>query len=178
MAMRRSRGVRSFTTLPPIRISPDVGCSSPAIIRKRVVFPEPEGPRKTRNSPSRVSRSTSLTAPNSPCLNTLVSFRVSTTAIQSPHLFESLKDSSVLGIRRFCRILGRYFSLRHGGKHGWNRIALKCLINGSRCVAGIAYVGRPIQHIAQHLVLVGRSRTRISSYFLLQVWHCGWGAGA
>src|SRR5579864_6026497 len=177
MAMRRSRGVRSFTTLPPIRISPAVGDSRPAIILKSVVFPEPEGPRKTRNSPSRVSRSTSLTAPSSPCLNTLVSFRVSTTAIQFPRLFESLKDSSVLGIRRFCCILGRYLSLRHCGKHGWNRVALKCLIDGSRCISGIAYVGRPIQHIAQHLVLVGRCRTRVFRNFLLKIWYGRWEAG-
>jgi hypothetical protein len=30
--------------------------SSPAIIRRRVVLPEPEGPRKTTNSPARMSR--------------------------------------------------------------------------------------------------------------------------
>src|SRR5437764_831233 len=44
MAMRRSRGERSLTTRPPMRISPDVGASSPAIMRNNVVFPEPDGP--------------------------------------------------------------------------------------------------------------------------------------
>ncbi len=91
MAMRRSRGVRRFTICPPIRISPDVGVSRPAIIRRRVVFPEPEGPRKTRNSPSFVARLTSLTAPSSPSVKTFVRFRVSTTAIDRPRYFHRAK---------------------------------------------------------------------------------------
>src|SRR5580693_4830790 len=40
--MPRSRGVRLLTTLPPIRISPEVGASRPAIIRNSVVLPEPD----------------------------------------------------------------------------------------------------------------------------------------
>jgi hypothetical protein len=52
-----------LTITPPIQISPDVGSSRPAIMRSRVVFPEPDGPRRTRNSPSRLSRSTPTTAP-------------------------------------------------------------------------------------------------------------------
>ena len=51
-------------------------------MRRSVVFPEPEGPRKTKNSPSSVTRLTSLTAPSSPSLKTLVRFRVSTIAIK------------------------------------------------------------------------------------------------
>src|SRR5256714_13736042 len=47
-------------------ISPDVGRSSPAIMRSRVVFPEPEEPSRTRNSPSRIDRSTPSTACRSP----------------------------------------------------------------------------------------------------------------
>src|SRR2546423_9781765 len=47
-------------------ISPDVGRSSPAIMRSRVVFPEPEEPSRTRNSPSRIDRSTPSTAWRSP----------------------------------------------------------------------------------------------------------------
>src|SRR5579864_1510734 len=132
MAIRRSRGVRSFTTFPPIRISPAVGVSRPAIMRRRVVFPEPEGPRKTRNSPSRVSRLTSLTAPSSPSLNILVRCRVSTTAIQSPSccfdralpippgrsLFPSGEDALVLVLGGFRGILGRRIAARDGGEHG------------------------------------------------------------
>ena len=40
------------TTLSPIRISPLVGFSKPAISLNIVVFPQPEGPNKVINSPS------------------------------------------------------------------------------------------------------------------------------
>src|SRR5438309_3039574 len=62
MAIFRSRGGRSLTTRPPMKMSPLVCRSSPAIIRNSVVFPHPLGPRSTRNSPSRVCRSTPSTA--------------------------------------------------------------------------------------------------------------------
>src|SRR4029077_635086 len=144
-----SRGVRSFTTLPPIRISPAVGVSRPAIIRKSVVFPEPEGPRKTRNSPSRVSRSTSLTAPSSPSLNTLVSFRVSTTAIRSSVLFVSIENALVFCFGRLSRVFRSFISARYLGEHGWNYPGVEGLVNARRRIAGIAHVGGPIQHVAQ-----------------------------
>ena len=48
MAMRRSRGVRSFTTFPPIRISPAVGDSRPAIIRKKRGFPGARRPQENQ----------------------------------------------------------------------------------------------------------------------------------
>src|SRR5947207_208995 len=41
-----------FTTRPPMAIAPEVGSSSPATIRSAVVFPHPEGPTRTMNSPS------------------------------------------------------------------------------------------------------------------------------
>ena len=44
------------------RILPDVGNSKPAIILKVVVFPQPEGPRRTKNSPLWMVRSDSSTA--------------------------------------------------------------------------------------------------------------------
>src|SRR2546430_2312525 len=58
-----------------MEISPAVGRSSPAIIRSRVVFPEPEEPSSTRNSPSRIERSTPSTACRSP--NCFLKFRIS-----------------------------------------------------------------------------------------------------
>src|SRR3990172_4345960 len=64
--MFRIRCGRSVTTLPSMTKSPSVGISIPAIIRRRVVFPHPEGPRSTRNSPSFVDRSTWSTARTSP----------------------------------------------------------------------------------------------------------------
>ncbi len=50
MAMSRSIGGSSFTTVSPIRISPEVIDSSPATIRSVVVLPQPEGPTRTMNS--------------------------------------------------------------------------------------------------------------------------------
>src|SRR3989442_11955470 len=67
MAIPRARGGTSPSTRwSPMCISPDVGRSSPAIMRSRVVFPEPEEPSRTRNSPSRIDRSTPSTAWRSP----------------------------------------------------------------------------------------------------------------
>ncbi len=47
-------------------MAPAVGSSNPAIIRSIVVLPEPEGPRRAKNSPSTMSRSMSSTATTSP----------------------------------------------------------------------------------------------------------------
>src|SRR6266700_5267906 len=67
MAIPRARGGTSPSTRwSPMCISPDVGRSSPAIILNSVVFPEPEEPSRTRNSPSRIDRSTPSTACRSP----------------------------------------------------------------------------------------------------------------
>src|SRR5882724_6234403 len=62
MAMSRSIGASSLTTLPSIEISPELIASSPAIIRSVVVLPQPDGPTNTTNSLSRIWRLTSLTA--------------------------------------------------------------------------------------------------------------------
>ena len=54
--MLRSFGCTSLTTRPLISSSPDVTSSSPAIIRKSVDLPQPDGPTNTTNSPSWISR--------------------------------------------------------------------------------------------------------------------------
>ena len=79
MAIFRVRGGSSLTTLPPIRMSPEVWVSSPAIILSSVVLPHPDGPRSTRNSPSRIARTTPSTAVWP--VNSLRSALVSTVAI-------------------------------------------------------------------------------------------------
>src|SRR5438552_11947196 len=66
MAMSRSRGGRCTTDLPPMRMSPAVTSSRPAIIRSVVVFPHPLGPTRMTNSWSRTVRSTPATARVSP----------------------------------------------------------------------------------------------------------------
>src|ERR1700674_5157022 len=62
MAMSRSRGGRLFTTRSPMRTSPLVMSSSPAIMRSAVVLPQPDGPTRQTNSPSLISRFSLLTA--------------------------------------------------------------------------------------------------------------------
>src|SRR5215510_3882575 len=49
--MSRLDGCRWFTTLPPMRISPDEICSRPAIVLRRVDLPQPDGPTSTRKPP-------------------------------------------------------------------------------------------------------------------------------
>src|SRR5215218_2458291 len=51
---------------PPRVIRPVSGCSKPAIIRRVVVFPDPDGPSRVKNSPSPTCRSTPSTATTSP----------------------------------------------------------------------------------------------------------------
>src|SRR3954470_15348281 len=66
MATSRLRGSRPFTTRSPIRIVPPVISSSPATIRSAVVFPHPDGPTNTTNSPSCTVSVRSRTAGVSP----------------------------------------------------------------------------------------------------------------
>ena len=52
MAILRSAGGSSLTRLPPIRNSPALTASRPAMIRRSVDLPQPDGPTNTTNSPS------------------------------------------------------------------------------------------------------------------------------
>src|SRR6201988_5060184 len=75
MPRSRSRGGTRMpcagddTTLPPIEISPAVGCSRPATQRNVVVLPQPEGPSSTTISPAGTEKLTPSTAgrPNVNC---------------------------------------------------------------------------------------------------------------
>ncbi len=62
MAISLSFGAISLHNLSPIYSSPSVISSRPAIILSVVDFPHPEGPTKTTNSLSAISRLTSFTA--------------------------------------------------------------------------------------------------------------------
>src|SRR5262249_28452338 len=70
------------TSWPPIRIEPASGASRPAISRSVVVFPAPVGPRRTKNSPSAMSRlrASSATWPR----KALAMLRSSTRAMSEP----------------------------------------------------------------------------------------------
>src|ERR1700675_4232084 len=116
--MRRWRGVRSLTTTSPMRISPEVGSSSPAIMRSSVVFPDPEGPRRTRNSPSRLFKSTLTTAPSCPFRKSLVSPFVSTIAIPCSRLLPLVENPPDLLFGCADRILRAHDVLGGLRKHG------------------------------------------------------------
>src|SRR5262245_44041926 len=73
--MSRSFGGTSFTTVPPIEIVPLVISSSPAIILSVVDFPHPDGPTKTTNSRSAISRLTRSTTRTPPSKTFTTSFR-------------------------------------------------------------------------------------------------------
>src|SRR5439155_7302533 len=81
--MSRSLGGTSFTIRSPIFNSPEEISSRPAIIRRLVVFPHPEGPTRTMNSPSLMARFRSLTASTSPYF--LVTWSNVTVAMCAPH---------------------------------------------------------------------------------------------
>src|SRR6266508_2755008 len=168
----RARGGRSLTTCPPIRISPAVGRSSPAIIRSRVVFPHPDGPRRTRNSPSLVDRSTPSTARTSPnCLLTPLASTLATAALDQPLLLPLAEDPLAGDVGFLEGLLGR---LRAGGRlreHDVQHPGAEDLVDGRVGVARVTYVGRPVQHVVQYLVLVGRVGLRIAGDQVAEVRH-------
>ena len=61
MASPRFEGGSAVASRPATRTSPRLISSSPAIMRRRVDLPHPEGPTKMMNSPASMARSTPLT---------------------------------------------------------------------------------------------------------------------
>ena len=61
LTLRLCGGTRETST-PSSRIAPSVGVSNPAIIRRVVVLPQPEGPSIEKNSPAPIEKSASATA--------------------------------------------------------------------------------------------------------------------
>src|SRR5579864_6882706 len=88
-------------------------------------------------------------------------------------LLEAFEDALVLGFRRFGSVLSSCLAVGDRGKHRWNYPAFECLVNCRGAISGIADIRRPIQHVAQHLVSVRRSRPGIIGYFLRQVGYRG-----
>src|SRR5919201_1468108 len=60
--MSRFFGATSVTSRSPIKTAPSVTSSRPAMQRSSVVFPHPEGPTSTMNSPSSIFSETPSTA--------------------------------------------------------------------------------------------------------------------
>src|SRR2546421_2207023 len=81
--MSRSFGGTSLTIRSPILRSPAEISSRPAIIRRLVVLPQPDGPTRTMNSPSLIARFRSLTARTSPYF--LVTWSKVTVDMRAPH---------------------------------------------------------------------------------------------
>src|SRR3989337_2171274 len=66
MEVRRLLGGRSVIRSSPTKTSPAVGVSKPAIIRRTVVFPHPDGPSRVTRLPSLTSRDPPSTATTGP----------------------------------------------------------------------------------------------------------------
>ena len=62
MAVSRLLGVRALMASFPRKISPSSGLSKPAIIRRVVVLPQPEGPSRVTKEPGSMVREVSFTA--------------------------------------------------------------------------------------------------------------------
>src|SRR5262245_50857689 len=71
-------------SVPSSRILPSVGCSNPAIIRRVVVLPQPDGPSIEKNSPLGMSTLIPATAATSPKRLTR-STRETSPAIKPPY---------------------------------------------------------------------------------------------
>ena len=66
MLVGRLLGGTSVIACPSMKISPSLGNSKPAIMRRSVVLPQPEGPSSEKNSPWRIAISAASTAVTSP----------------------------------------------------------------------------------------------------------------
>src|SRR5579862_8143499 len=102
MAMSRSLGATSLTRVPPIYKSPLEMSSSPAIMRSAVLLPQPDGPTRTRNSWSWISR-----------------FRSSMTAGPSPYRLDTWSNrTSAIYSRSFPHEVKDVVARATGGKSG------------------------------------------------------------
>src|SRR6266511_1785362 len=127
--MSRSFGGRSFTTWPSIFTVPAVTVSRPATMRSAVVFPQPDGPTKTTNSPSPTSRSKSVNA-FVPSGYTFVSF---SSVISAIHL--SLSVGAHESTRRWSPSWGAFGEGMHQATWSTRTVArLDCLgtVRGGR----------------------------------------------
>ena len=66
MLVGRRCGGTAFMASPSMVMAPLSGVSKPAIMRSRVVLPQPDGPSSAKNSPRATSRLTSLTTVRPP----------------------------------------------------------------------------------------------------------------
>src|SRR5207253_7255610 len=79
--MSRCRARLKVTSSPSSRIWPEEGSSSPAIMRRVVVLPQPEGPSRTKKSASAMVNEDERTAVESPKRFRKFSSRISAMAL-------------------------------------------------------------------------------------------------
>src|SRR5262245_8712211 len=94
MPMSRLCTATSVMSSPPTNTRPESGISKPAIMRRDVVLPQPEGPSSEKNSPaamSSVTRSTATTLPS----NTLVTLSSLMVAEDSVSALQDLRHAGV-----------------------------------------------------------------------------------
>ena len=60
MPTSRFHGGSGATSAPPMRMRPVSTALKPAMARSSVVLPQPDGPRKAKNSPGSIERLTSF----------------------------------------------------------------------------------------------------------------------
>src|ERR1700739_1101912 len=114
MPTRRRRAERARKSSPPKRTSPASGRSRPASTRKSVVFPEPEGPSRARNSLSAAARETSFSAGKRPKL-------LLTPRISSAFAASASGDGELLGESPFETRLDHQGDEAEPGQEGGGR---------------------------------------------------------
>ena len=125
--MSRLPGATLLTTRSPIRIRPDEMSSSPASIRSAVVLPQPEGPTRTRNSPSATSMLRSSTA-------TVSSNRFVTCS------------NAIVAIRRRSSGVGASSEVRRGEKRCTRRVSVRNGITAAATPDGVHEQERQPEH--------------------------------
>src|SRR3954447_11284417 len=111
--MSRARGGRSVTSRPPIEIVPAVASSRPAIIRRSVDLPQPDGPTRTRNSPLPIVSETPSTATTPPEKTLLRLSRTISATSNDRAVYTACADRKQCGIDHFTDCL--YSRLHDGG---------------------------------------------------------------
>ena len=153
MAMSRLRGASSVTSRSPMRMRPLETPSSPAIIRSSVDFPQPDGPTRTMNSPSPISRSTSSTASTPPGKTLLTpsraippmlrSFLRRSCRVRAAARRRSAARDGVPPPRRAARPSSRRRAGRSGGRTRRRRARRACPRAGGRAGSAQARAWRP-----------------------------------
>src|SRR5216683_3251641 len=129
-----------YMTLPATSISPALGRSSPAIERKVVVFPQPDGPSRVNSLPSGTSKLTSwaalTTLPRSPGYSVNSDLTLSTfvsVPCAPPWPFPASREGWVKGVCFFVRF----------------NSAGSCLLLASACSC-LRYSKPPTHELGQH----------------------------